>query len=109
MASPPPGPNGAGAPNTIIPDEPEAIRYDAYPEVVPAATPGKEDYVMSPSTGPSPQQNGVVASYPSPPAKKIFGLRRPTFFLLALLILVIIVAAVGGGVGGSIAVSKAYE
>ena len=41
--------------------------------------------------------------------KTIFGLRRTTFILAALLALVIIGAAVGGGVGGSKAVSQAYE
>lgn len=58
---------------------------------------------------PSAHQNGVAQSYPVLPEKKICGLRRPTFFLLVLLILVIIAAAVGGGVGGSMAVSNAYE
>ncbi|SPO01497.1 uncharacterized protein DNG_04170 [Cephalotrichum gorgonifer] len=41
--------------------------------------------------------------------KKIFGLERWNFILLFLLILVIVVAAVGGGVGGSMAVTNAYD
>lgn len=104
MTSAFPRSDGAGAPNTIVPDDPEVVRYDAYPEVVSTTNDGKGGYAMS---GSSP--HGVAASYPVPPEKKICGLRRPTFFLLVLLILVIIGAAVGGGVGGSVAVSKAYE
>lgn len=41
--------------------------------------------------------------------KKICGLRRTTFIMAVIMILVIIAAAVGGGVGGSKAVSGAYE
>lgn len=104
MASPPHKTDGVGAPNAIVPDYPEAVRYDAYPEVVSATNNRKGGYDMSPSP-----LHGVAASYPVSPEKKICGLRRPTFFLLVLLILVIIAAAVGGGVGGSIAVSNAYE
>lgn len=104
MTSAFPRPDGAGAPNTIVPDDPEPVRYDAYPEVVTSTNDGKGGYAMS---GHSP--HGVAASYPVAPTKKICGLRRTTFVLLALLILVVICAAVGGGVGGSIAVSKAYE
>lgn len=57
----------------------------------------------------SPHQNFPPAGDGTAGDKTIFGLRRPTFFLLLLLVLVIIIAAVAGGVGGSVAVSKAYE
>lgn len=40
-----------------------------------------------------------------PKERKIFGLRRKTFFILSLMVVVLIIAAaVGGGVGGTIAV-----
>ncbi len=41
---------------------------------------------------------------PSTPERKVFGLRRKTFFIFSLVVLVLIIAgAVGGGVGGTIA------
>lgn len=83
-----------------VPDGLEPVRHDMLPEFV---QPYDEKQV-------SPHQKASPAAVGAPTGEKtIFGLRKPTFFLLLLLILVIIIAAVAGGVGGSVAVSNAYE
>ena len=47
------------------------------------------------------------AAPPSAPARRICGLRRPTFFLsLALVLVIALAAAIGGGVGGTIVQQK---
>lgn len=84
----------------MIPDGLEHVPHDNLPEALP--TPAGHEKGLSPG-------GGWAYAPPSPPEKKICGLRRTTALLLALLVAVIIAAAVGGGVGGSVAVRDAYE
>lgn len=85
-----------------VPDGLEPIpREPTFPQAIPAPWEDTDAKEIAPPRDSAWKGHGSE--------KKIFGLRRTTFILLALLILVIIVAAVGGGVGGSVAVSRAYE
>jgi hypothetical protein len=73
-----------------------------YPEVVPkpeeaAVTGTKGDFA-----GYQDHQH-VQHPVPAPAERRIWGLKRKTFFiLLAVILLVVIAAAVGGGVGGTV-------
>lgn len=83
----------------MIPDGLEHVPHNDFPEAIP--TPAAHEKGLS--------EGAWAYAPPSPPEKKICGLRRTTALLLALLVAVIVAAAVGGGVGGSVAVRDAYE
>ena len=103
-------------------DAPEAVPQETPKEAVPSvatyspmvqqpysSVPGQQDQeqqgqVLQQSGASSPPDNGLEKSTPE---RKIWGLRRSTFFLTVALLAVIVVAAIGGGVGGSIAVKNA--
>lgn len=107
--------NGTDAPEAVllgqqVPKEPVSTRetseYPHYSPLMRPNPPGKQDQEQRghflPRSGAS--SPGVE---PATSKRRIWGLRRSTFFLTVALLAVIVIAAVGGGVGGFIAVQNA--
>lgn len=90
---------------------PEVV--DGYRKPADAAYSEHNGYGGYAAATPAPSTPPVAVAEKSaaaaPDAKRTCGLRRSTLILLVLLAVVIVAAAVGGGVGGSMAVSQAYE